>query len=109
MIKKVSALEETFVLHCKAHRLDVVREHRFHPVRRWRFDFAIPARMIAIEAEGMIWANGRHNRGSGFTQDCEKYNEAAKLGWFVFRFTGNQIKSGQAIKFILEVLNASDN
>lgn len=105
MMKKLSRLEETFALHCKASKIDVVREHRFHPVRRWKFDFAIPERMIAIECEGGVWSNGRHTRGSGFIADCEKYNEAARIGWRVFRFASPQIMSGEAIKFVLSAVN----
>lgn len=103
-MKKISKLEETFALHCNASNISVVREHRFHPSRRWKFDFAIPERMIAIECEGAVWSNGRHTRGSGFIADCEKYNEAARLGWFVFRFASQQIMNGEAIKFILSVI-----
>jgi very-short-patch-repair endonuclease len=99
-----SSIEETFALHCKAHGLVVEREHRFHDVREWRFDFAIPARKIAIEVEGGIWSQGRHTRGAGAIADMEKYNQAARMGWAVFRFDGGAVKSGEAIVFILEVV-----
>jgi len=62
-------------------------EHRFHPDRRWRFDFAWPAAQVAVECEGGIWTRGRHVRGRGFRNDCEKYNTATALGWRVFRVT----------------------
>jgi very-short-patch-repair endonuclease len=66
-------------------------EHKFHPTRRWRFDFAnIPAK-VAIEVEGGQWSGGRHTRGSGYSADCEKYNEAQLCGWVVFRLTGEMI------------------
>jgi very-short-patch-repair endonuclease len=99
-----SQIEETFALHCKAHGLAPVREHKFHPTRRWRFDFAFPERRVAVECEGAIWTSGRHTRGSGFVADAEKYNAAAALGWFVFRFDGAAVKSGEAIKFMAGVL-----
>jgi very-short-patch-repair endonuclease len=99
-----SKIEETFALHCRAHGLTPVREHKFHPTRRWRFDFAFPERRIAIECEGGVWAGGRHTRGSGFVADTEKYNAAAALGWLVFRFDGNAVKGGEAIKFMAAVL-----
>jgi very-short-patch-repair endonuclease len=66
---------------------DLVREYLFARPRRWRFDFAHPCTMVAIEIEGGTWVNGRHTRGSGFEADCEKYNAAAILGWRVLRFT----------------------
>lgn len=106
-MKKKSEIEETFALHCRAHGLAPVREHKFHPSRRWKFDFAFPDRMVAVECEGGVWSNGRHTRGSGFIEDCEKYNNAAALGWFVFRFDGAAVKSGDAIQFVVEVLKMS--
>lgn len=60
-------------------------EYKFHPTRRWRFDFAYPDLMLAIEVEGGIWVGGRHIHPVGFEKDCEKYNEATKMGWKVFR------------------------
>jgi very-short-patch-repair endonuclease len=62
-----------------------VAEHRFHPTRRWRFDYAWPEHRIALEVEGGIWTGGRHTRGAGFLGDMVKYNEAAALGWRVLR------------------------
>jgi hypothetical protein len=49
----------------RRHHTDVEFEHRFHPVRRWRFDAAFPARKVAVELDGGIFAAGRHTRGAG--------------------------------------------
>ena len=62
-------------------------EHRFHPVRKWRFDFAFPSQMVAFEFEGGVFTQGRHSRGVGLSADCDKYNEAQRMGWKVYRFT----------------------
>ena len=80
-----------------------VSEHRFSPPRRWRFDLAWPMQKVAIEQEGGLWIQGRHNRAPGMIADMEKYNHAALLGWRVFRFTPQQIKSGEAIEFMMQV------
>lgn len=101
----MSKHEETLAFHIKAAKLpEPIREYAFHPTRKWRFDFAWPERKIAAEVEGAIWANGRHTRGQGFIDDCEKYNNAALLGWLVFRFTESTIKSGEALKIIEQSL-----
>ena len=71
------------------------QEFRFHPSKGWRFDFANQDLMLAVEIEGGIWANGRHNRGSGFVKDCEKYNEAALLGWLVLRIPSTWVATGR--------------
>ena len=76
---------------------DYHKEHRFHPVRKWRMDFAWPDILLAVEIEGGIWNNGRHNRPHGFINDAEKYNTACTMGWKVLRFTGRDIRNGKAI------------
>lgn len=76
------------------------REYQFHPTRRWRFDFAWPLKKIAVEIEGGVWSNGRHTRGSGFIEDCRKYNEAVILGWRVIRVTTEMVRSGEAMEYI---------
>ena len=80
------------------------REHRFHPERRWRFDFAWPAQLVALEVEGGTWIAGRHNRGSGFAADCEKYNAAAIAGWRVLRVTPGMVRDGTALDCIMQIL-----
>lgn len=104
--KPKSQLEETLALHLRASKLpDPVREHRFHPTRRWRFDFAWPDRMLAVECEGGQYTQGRHQRPAGFAGDSQKYNEAQLLGWVVLRFTGDMVRSGEAVGVIERALN----
>jgi len=99
-----SNLEDTLYRQMEAVGLPLPeREYRFAPPRRWRFDFAWPDRKLAVEVEGGIWVRGRHNRGAGFVRDCEKYNTAVLLGWRVLRFTPGMIRSGEAIKAIIEI------
>ena len=77
-----------------------VREHKFHPTRRWRFDLAFLESKLAVEVEGGIWTYGRHNRAISFIKDMEKYNEACLLGWNLLRFTTDMVKKGESIKII---------
>jgi len=100
-----SHLEATLALHMKAAGLNPVSEFRFHPPRRWRFDFAFLDQKIAVECEGGTWTGGKHTRGKGFALDCEKYNQASLDGWTLLRFTGDQIRSGQALAQIEQALN----
>ena len=73
-------------------------------LRDWRFDFAYPEIMLAIECEGGIFSGGRHTRGKGYEEDLFKYNAAMMLGWDVCRFSGGMVKSGNAVDFIKQVL-----
>jgi very-short-patch-repair endonuclease len=77
-----------------------VTEHRFHPTRKWRFDYAWPAQKVALEVEGAVWTNGRHTRGSGFVKDMEKYNSAAVLGWMVLRVQTKELTNGAAVQWV---------
>ena len=77
--------------------LKIEPEYKFHPTRRWRFDFAIPSEMIAIEIEGGLWLNGRHNRPLTMIKDFEKYNSAAKLGWRILKYTPSQVNTPNII------------
>jgi very-short-patch-repair endonuclease len=80
------------------------REYRFHPKRRWRFDFAWQLWKVAVEVDGGIYSRGRHVRGSGFERDIEKRNAAVLAGWRVLHFTSRHIKSGIAVKTIEELM-----
>lgn len=79
---------------------EMKREYEFHPDRKWRFDFADPKIKLAVEVEGGVYSRGRHTRGSGFIQDCAKYNEAALLGWRVLRIPGPLVESGEGLMLI---------
>ena len=84
-----------------------VEEHYFaRPQRQWRFDFCWPQEKVAVEVEGGSWmpGGGRHNRGQGFENDCEKYVEATLRGWRVLRVTTRQVHTGLALNWILRAL-----
>ena len=95
---------DPLVVFCQAHRLPVpVREYRFHPVRKWRFDYAWTEQKVALEQEGGVFRGGRHTSGVGFVKDMEKYNTATMLGWRIIRGTPQQVRS-LAITVYLEPL-----
>lgn len=86
-------------------------EFRFHPIRRWRFDFAIPELLIAVEVEGGVWTYGRHNRAEGFLRDMQKYNSAAAFGWRILRCQPDGLLAEEFIDLVgraCEFLNSPD-
>lgn len=100
-----SHLEALFAQQLQALRgLPPVEEHRFAPPRKWAFDFAWPDLQLAVEIEGGTYSRGRHVRPQGFQNDCEKYNEATRLGWRVLRYTAKDVKSGAAVDAVMAVL-----
>jgi len=100
MTKGKSHWIDLLAFQMKAVGLKPVTEFRFHPTRKWRSDFAFPDKMLLVEFEGGVFVKGRHTRGAGFVADCEKYNNAALLGYVVMRFTDKHVKSGEALVMI---------
>lgn len=95
---KMSKYEKQFNLYLKTIGADLPpheREYRFHPSRRWRFDFAWPAVKVAVECDGGQWLarGGRHARDA----DREKLNAAACLGWRVLRYSGKMLEKPDAV------------
>lgn len=89
--KEKVPLRDAFTAICKSeYGLDVEKEYIFHPKRKWRFDYAISEHKIAIEIDGGVWINGRHNRPKGYLKDLEKFNAAATMGWVVLKFTPDE-------------------
>lgn len=86
-------LEVMLTVLCREAHTSLHREHRFNPVRRWKFDYAIPERKTAFEFEGGIYTGGSHTRGKRYASDTEKYNSAAFDGWKVYRFTLEDFKA----------------
>jgi len=104
-ISEKSQGEELMALHIKLDGLpQPEREYRFHLARQWRFDFAYPKLKVAIEVDGGVYTKGRHTRGAGFEDDCEKMAWAAILGWFVIRVSTGQVKKGIAIDMLTKLL-----
>lgn len=105
--KGPSEHEAYFRLQLRAHKIDGFEEqYRFLPTRLWKFDFAQPDNKIAVELDGGIWGKkSGHNSGIGILQKMEKMNEAQRLGWRVFSFSGDQVKNGEAIQYLLDILN----
>ena len=94
----MSKLEQTFELYLRTIGQDLPtqeQEYRFHPTRRWRFDFAWPAAKLAVECDGGQWKarGGRHARDS----DREKLNAAAVLGWRVLRYSGKMLEEPEKV------------
>lgn len=93
-------------------------EYKFHPSRKWKFDFAWPDHQVAVELEGGVYGKniycyncgvkqrarkkdgslgkaislgGGHTRFHRFMSDKEKYNTAAMMGWMILRFVREDI------------------
>ena len=85
----------TMLAQCRAYLLPhPVPELRWHPKRKWRWDWAWPDCLIAIEVQGGTWTGGKHGRGAGLAKDRDKLNHAALMGWTVLTYTPREMSSG---------------
>lgn len=90
----------------------VETEYRFHPVRRWRFDYAVPEIRLAVEYNGhggFVMAGGMSRHGSmiGMTGDAEKLNAAIGHGWRVLQFTALHFRHQDRVKHNLTDVRAA--
>ena len=88
-----SRLEQAFEQYLINNNIEYQKEYKFIPNRRFRADFYLEKYRLLIEIEGGMWSNGRHNRGSGYRADCDKYNLATLHGYKLIRFCTEHIKN----------------
>lgn len=83
------------------------RQVKFHPHRRWRWDFSweFADIKLAVEIQGGTWTKGGHTTGTGINADYEKWREAVRLGWKVLPFSTSDMRDAVAVcEFVAEVL-----
>lgn len=98
-----SDLEAELMFQIRALELPIPeREAQVIPDRRFRFDFCWHKYRLLAEVDGGTWQQGRHTRGYGYESDREKDTLAVLNGWTVLRFTGGQVKSGEAAGWLEE-------
>lgn len=88
--KMDSELERTFYAYWSAYYGEAlpVTQHRFHPSRKFRFDFAWPSAKIAVEVHGQ---GPGHFSLTGMTQDFDKHLEALALNWRIVYLTSKHL------------------
>ena len=99
--------EDLFLFQLRTEGLPRPREQfKFHDTRRWSSDFAWPDKKIIVEIEGGIWrrGGGAHSHPTNILRDIEKYNNAALLGYRLFRFSDRELKNGEAMRIMKLVL-----
>jgi very-short-patch-repair endonuclease len=96
-----SALLAVLTAWCRAHGLpDPEDEYPFHPTRKWRFDFAWPELMLAVEVDGGLHVGGRHIRGRGRENDLAKVAEGQCLGWRVLTVSTDMVNDGRLLAWL---------
>ncbi len=97
---KRSPAEILLGIHLKELGLPYEEEIKFHPERKWRWDFLLTGTGIAIEVDGFF--RGRH--GSGWGSDNEKRNTGTMMGFRILVFSTKSVLRGEARDFIKSYL-----
>lgn len=127
-----SFLEATLARQLKGKKIPFQREYRFHPTRRWRYDFYLeaedkyadwpeppfgvnllppeepPKRKILVDVQGGLYmrgTRGKHARPAGYRNDAEKMHAAQQMGYQVIYVTADMVTDGTALKMIREALS----
>jgi very-short-patch-repair endonuclease len=102
---KGNSAEQVLAYQCIADGLTgFEQEYVFCETRKYRLDLAFPEQRIGIEIEGAIWAQGAHSRPIGIKRDMAKGNLLVLCGWRVLRYTPDQVKRGEALEGLKQLL-----
>jgi very-short-patch-repair endonuclease len=72
--------------------------------RLFTWDFVWRAQRVCLEVQGGTWSQGAHSRGAGQARDAKKQALATLAGWRCLAVTTDQIRSGEAIRWIEQAL-----
>lgn len=103
----IKVLEDKFLLTWQTlNGPPLVREYKFHPVRKWRLDFAHVEAKVGFEIQGGLYkAESGHRSQKGVQRDYEKSNAAQELGWRIFAVTSETMKNISMMEHLITVLN----
>ena len=97
--------ERILAWQCVADKLPpFCQNHRFHPARKFELDIAWPAHKVGCEINGGVFNQGAHGRPMNILRDMEKSNLLVVSGWRVLRYTPAQVRSGEAIEGLKQLL-----
>ena len=100
-LRTESPLEAEFARQIAAAGIEMEREFRPIPGRKFRLDFAIPSRKLAVECEGRV-----HRIKERWLADLERRNLLQLDGWIVMYVCREQIFSGEAIGWLKQMMEA---
>lgn len=101
--------ERVLAYQCAADKLPwFVQNYVFAPLRKFELDIAFPDSKVGIEIQGGIWNSktGAHGSPLKILRDLEKSNLLVLNGWRVLRYTPAQVRNGEAIKGIKQLIGS---
>ncbi len=85
-------------------KIEYEKEFKFHDTRKFRFDYCIPKKSIAIEYEGIFSSKSSHTNVMGYSANLDKYNLATLHGWRLLRYSAiNYMNFGGDIQKLLQL------
>lgn len=92
--------------HLKGSPHHVEGQVKFLPDRKFRWDWAVPSLMLAVEVDGLVWSGrgGGHQRPLGYVQDRTKDLEGILAGWLPVRLATSQVRDGTAFLYLEKII-----
>lgn len=97
--KAESPLEAEFARQLAEAGIEMIREHKPIPGRRFRLDFADVAAKVGVEIQGRV-----HRVESKWLADQEKLNLLQLEGWVVLHVCREHIKDGKALEWLKQLI-----
>jgi very-short-patch-repair endonuclease len=99
--------ERTLAYQLAADGIRAKQNYRFSPPRKLEIDVAIPEFKIGAEVDGGVYDRRAHGSIEGILRGMEKHNLLTIQGWRVLRFTPDQVKRGDAVQGIKDLLSTN--
>jgi hypothetical protein len=105
----VSQVQDDFEFQLKACGLIYVCEYPAIKDRKYKWDFCVHPDLL-IEIQGGTWSEEKsgHSTGAGIRRDCLKLDIAVLHGFRQLNFTSDMVKSGEAIKMVLQAVGREE-
>jgi very-short-patch-repair endonuclease len=100
--------EQILAYQCQADGLNGFKQNfRFHLTRKFEIDLAWPDHKVGVEIDGGIFNGKAHGSVMGILRDMEKHNLLLVSGWRVLRYTPTQVRNGEALEGLKQLLRSS--
>ena len=96
--------ERILAYQCRADGISIVQNYRFHEHRRFEIDIAQLDTHCGIEINGGVFTGQAHGSVRGILRDMEKRNLLIQSGWRVLVYTPAQVKNGEAIEGLKQLI-----
>lgn len=94
------SLEDSLDAQLRAMSINLERQYRWMPNRKYRADFAHPKTRLLVELDGAA-----HRIKGRFDDDIRKSQDALLCGWRLLRISTRQVRTGEAADVVRRAID----